>query len=400
MKTVKLLKHQWKFMTSDKKYAVLYGGLGSGKTFVGAHWAIAQCAQYPETVGFIGANTQRQLREVALATLFEQLEAIEAPYTYNQNRGIVRIGDTRIIVRTLKNYNVLRGLEFGWAWIDEARDCEEEAWLVCQGRLREKRGPLTARLTTTPRGFDWVYQRFVEANHEDYDYITAKTGDNKFLPENYELDLKSAYDDRMYRQEVLGEIVNLNQGAVYYSFDRDKHITDTAIQNHPIMVGMDFNISPFTAVFGHYINGKLYIFDEMYLKDSNTYEVADWITQKYGRNLMIIPDSTGRALKTASAGESDHSILKQAGFRIPPVKNPFRADRYNCVNSMLEKGEIVIDPKCKQLIRDLEQVTFKEGTNVPDTKNKDLTHISDALGYLCWHVKPLIKRKVTVSKYA
>ena len=51
------------------------------------------------------------------------------------------------------------------------------------------------------------------------------------------------------------------------------------------------------------------------------------------------------------------------------------------MNNQLGKGNITIDPKCKLLIRDLEQVCNKEGTRDIDKSNKNLSHMSDAIGY-------------------
>jgi hypothetical protein len=50
-------------------------------------------------------------------------------------------------------------------------------------------------------------------------------------------------------------------------------------------------------------------------------------------------------------------------------------------------GEIgvLVDPKCKELIKDFEQVCFKEDSNQIDKDRDRLrTHLSDALGYLLW----------------
>ena len=41
----------------------------------------------------------------------------------------------------------------------------------------------------------------------------------------------------------------------------------------------------------------------------------------------------------------------------------------------------IIDPRCKGLIRDLEQVVNKDGTREIDKSNKNLTHFSDGFGY-------------------
>jgi hypothetical protein len=71
-------------------------------------------------------------------------------------------------------------------------------------------------------------------------------------------------------------------------------------------------------------------------------------------------------------------------------------DRYNTVNGLLEKARIKISNKCVKLIGDLEKVSFKEGTTLPDTNDKMLTHISDALGYLCWWLYPILPVKSEV----
>lgn len=85
----------------------------------------------------------------------------------------------------------------------------------------------------------------------------------------------------------------------------------------------------------------------------------------------------------SSSRFSDIEIIRRSGF-IVHVRhiNPLVVNRVNSMNNNLSKGNIVIDPKCKALIRDLEQVVNKEGTREIDkTTNKDLTHCSDALGY-------------------
>ena len=74
-----------------------------------------------------------------------------------------------------------------------------------------------------------------------------------------------------------------------------------------------------------------------------------------------------------------------------PSKNPEVKDRINCVNAVIlnAKGErrLHIDPRCSELIRDLERVTRKTDTHGNETGGLDdsdpmRTHMSDALGYM------------------
>ena len=72
--------------------------------------------------------------------------------------------------------------------------------------------------------------------------------------------------------------------------------------------------------------------------------------------------------------------------------NPLVINRVNSMNNNLSKGNMIIDPKCKSVIKDLEQVVNKEGTREIDkTSNKELTHMSDALGYYVHYKYPTVK---------
>ena len=61
----------------------------------------------------------------------------------------------------------------------------------------------------------------------------------------------------------------------------------------------------------------------------------------------------------------------------------------NNVNRHLSSGNIVIDPKCRKLINDLEKVSWRNNELDQSGASKHLTHISDALGYLCWKLSPI-----------
>ena len=136
-----------------------------------------------------------------------------------------------------------------------------------------------------------------------------------------------------------------------------------------------------TAVIANVTDREVLVFDEFYREHSNTHELAEYLRKTFGK-CKIIPDATGKALKTSAAGVSDHEILRRAGHWVESSSNPFRMDRYNATNQLFESERLWIDPKCVKLIKDLEQLAYKEGTNLPDLANKMLGHVSDSLGYL------------------
>ena len=396
---IKLLPAQSKFLKSKTKNACFLAGVGAGKTKAGGIYALQTTFQYPKAMGGIFANTYKQLFNSTLSSFFNLLMENGITFEFNQNRGILKIGRTKILCQSLENFDAIRGVELGWAWLDEASYSNEAAYLVILGRIRDSNGPLQTRLTATPKGYDFIHDYFYgDKKTNDFELITSSTKENPYLPKEYVDFLYSNYSEQSVLQELEGQFVNVYQGRVYYAFNRKINVSNiNFIKDHPIIIGQDFNINPMCGVVAQVINDTIFIIDEIRIETSNTNELAELIKSKFGTGHKIIPDSTGAARKTSSNGLSDHMILRNAGFTIPNISNPHRIDRYNCVNSLLEKKRIMIDSKCKSLINDLEKVGYKDGTNLPDTKDKNLTHISDALGYLCWYLYPLYRASSSVA---
>jgi hypothetical protein len=72
-----------------------------------------------------------------------------------------------------------------------------------------------------------------------------------------------------------------------------------------------------------------------------------------------------------------------------PKSNPGVRERINLTNAKLRSaaGDIglLVDFKCKELIMDFEQVSFKADTyQIDKDRDRLRTHLSDALGYLLW----------------
>jgi hypothetical protein len=181
---------------------------------------------------------------------------------------------------------------------------------------------------------------------------------------------------------LYGMFTDSDDGQVYYEFDRDSHVKETQRIPGTVFCGMDFNVDPMTCVFFQQVNNEWHVLDEIFLRNSDTYKLASEIEKRGFGGCTIIPDSTGRNRKTS--GQSDFDILKERGFRIMPTKNPFVTDRVNNVNRILKASRVLIPPKCRKLINDLEKVAWKDSKLDQKGDNKLLTHISDCLGYGLW----------------
>jgi len=232
-----------------------------------------------------------------------------------------------------------------------------------------------------------LYDRFVDRPVKSSKVVYSKTSDNSAnVAESYLADLREQYDSKLAQQELDGAFVNLSSGKVFYKFDRSIHVKPVNDNFGVLITGLDFNVHPLCGIYANVVGDKIHIFGELYQEDSNTFKAAKTIIQTFpGRLVNVVCDETGNRRRSSSQN-TDHEILRRAGLNVLNFKNPYVKDRDNNANRLFEQGRIVIDPSCKVLIKNLEQLVY-------DNKDDMLGHITDALGYLCWHLFPLHKPK-------
>ena len=402
---------QWDFLTNKKNARIkaYVGGFGSGKTFSFLTETfinlIGKKNKDGKSNGLILYPTYNLADSVFVEPFREILERNGVPYTYNisQHRfktvyGNIQIYQTRYPQRIV-------GASYTYCGIDEL-DIEtfKVAETTVQKALGRLRGCDDAELyiTTTPEGFGYTWHLMVEEYNDDKLLVHGKTTDNPYLPESYIQSLKDNYDDKLLEAYINGNFVNLTQGATYYGFDRELHTGEYKYNpSLPIRVGMDYNCDPLSSTISQILpNGKVQVIKEITLThggdgDLPTQRMCDVIRDMYPNNRYYsYPDATGSS-KHSSAAFSDISIIRKNGFIVNVAHiNPRVINRLNAVNNQFSKNNIGIDKGCKLLIKDLEQVTNKEGTREIDKSNKNLSHLSDAFGYFInWEypvTKPLI----------
>jgi hypothetical protein len=160
------------------------GPIGSGKSQALCQEAIRLSYVNQGRMGLIGSPTYPMLRDSTQAAMLEILEASGLPYEMNKAQNTILMGDTpsRIIFRALEDFERLRGPNLAWFGVDEMTYTKEEAWLRLEGRLRDpKAKQLCGFGVWTPKGYDWVYKKFVHNPAEGYECVQAKPGENRHL---------------------------------------------------------------------------------------------------------------------------------------------------------------------------------------------------------------------------
>ena len=302
-----------------------------------------------------------------------------------------------IYLKSAENYDSLRGLSLSFVVIDEVADIHPDAWsLVVRPALSDQEGD--ALFIGTPKGTNHFYDWWLQGKNPEratwnsYSYTTIEGGN--VSPEEVE-EARHDLSPRDFKQEYEASFEALSNRVVDL-FDREANVREVEDHGGELLVGMDFNVSPMTAVVGVRVGDELHIFKEYKQQNSNTRFLMETLLEDFkDREMTVFPDPSGRARKTSAiGGETDFTIIREFGAHVvAPSKAPHTADSINTLNTMMCNGanrrRIYIHPTCTELIKDLDTWLYEEdkGTTEylsrPDKKSgKD--HLPDALKYLVW----------------
>ncbi len=391
--------------------------MGSGKSLALCQEAIKLSYQNPGRLGLIGAPTYPMLRDATQRQFLEICEKAALPYSFHRTENRVTLDDTgsEILFRSLDRFEHLRGPNLAWFGTDELTYTDPEAWERLEARLRDPQAAVLCGFAAfTPKGFDWVFHKFQAGRREGYDLIHAAPFENRHVlqavPDFYRR-LEHSYDPLFYQQEVLGQFLNTRQGRAYYAFSRADHVCEVEYDRTlPLRWAWDFNLSPMCSVICQQDDragnhpGEVRVLDEIVLPTSSTPEVCREFLARYvrhatgsNRKVIVYGDASGSTAHTVT-GRSDYHLIREffrglPDFRLElhvPRANPTVRDRVNVVNARFMNAagrrSLFVDPRCRELIADLEQVSYKPGSSQLDKESDPArTHTSDALGYYLWY---------------
>jgi PBSX family phage terminase large subunit len=402
-------------LSGKARHVMLYGGSRSGKTFISVYAMIVRACKIKSRHVILRLNFNHIKTSIWLDTLPKVLKIAFPNLSVEWNKSdffVTLPNGSEIWVAGLddeKRVEKILGKEYSTIYFNECSQIPYKSVQIALTRLAEKNDLRKKAYydENPPSKKHWSYWLFIKkldpfdnvpVESDKYDSLVMNPRDNlENIDEDYITEVLDNLSDAQKKRFRDGEFTSDDDGVAYYSFDREKHVheIDKKALTGQRLIGMDFNVQPMTAVMCHYSNGKFHIFDEVFLENSDTFKMTDHLIRNGHKGASIYPDSTGKNRKTS--GKSDHHILQEAGFNVQYTRNPLVFDRVNNINKLLMDGRIVISPSCKKLINDLEKVSWKDG-QLDQKTDKMLTHISDALGYLCWSIEPL-REKQPESKF-
>ena len=367
-------------LNDPARYKIVSSGRRFGKSYFSVLFLLNKPLEANER-RWIVFPTYRQAKMVSwnlLKGIFANKQA-----TINETELSITLDNgAKIELKGADKPDSLRGVSTTMVVMDEYSYMKENVWgEIIQPTLAENKG--SALFVGTPSGLNHFYDLFVKGQSNDSDYKSWQftTLEGGFISEDEVENAKKNLDKRTFQQEYEASFLTAANRCAY-NFNRDTHCR--VMEKSPRMFwGIDFGVASYMTALLMCENtaGEVYVFDEIGLQNSNTFELAKLMQEK-GRGLPCYPDPAGNA-RTSNSTKSDHKILQDSGFTVIAKKsNPTQKDRLNALNRMLEdatgKHKLFINPKCKNTIRDLELCTLDNGQIL---KTETLSHFLDGLMY-------------------
>lgn len=441
-----------KFIECPKKYKLLIGPLGSGKSSgCVMHLFICMIDQKPGPDGVrrtryaIVRNTRAQLNDTTKKTIDFWLP--KALYEWKESKFTYifkfRLDDgtfvySEWILKPLDDEEQVRdllSLDLTGAWLNEAREIREDVFKMLRGRIgryppKSIGGPTYPFIimdTNPPHTEHWLYKLFEELRERDKEWaklcavfkqpsgLSPHAENIRNLPPNYYQDLMLGQDEDWIRVYVHGEYGYVRSGKPVFALYRDSiHCAKEEIKpigGLPIYIGMDFGLTPACVFVQLNKNGQLLVFDEIVTEDATDIEtfVVEHLlpkinTEYYGFPVYVIGDPAGR-VRSQTDSRTCFQILRSYGIEAWPAHTNSLQDRIRAVNLYLSRyiddkePAFLLSPKCVVLRKAMNgeycfrrmRTAREKYTELPE---KNLySHVADALQYVCLGLQALSRRR-------
>ena len=303
-------------------------------------------------------------------------------------------------------------------WLEECSEIKYEGYKELLGRIRTPNVSMHFILSCNPVGRDnWVYRHFfVRLNDEGIEdvivdenefyekeclikngtyYHHSTPDDNPWLPWQYlkRLDELKDYDYPLYivarwgRFGATGTRVLPQFRVADKPYEFKRRVLALGPENQ--YFGFDFGFEEsFNAVISMSVDLKksiLYIWDEIYMNHVTDDVFANLDEMDKLRRRINDLNNAGLNKMLVADNEDPKAIsyYRQQGFKIRACRNKFAGSRLSNTRKVKRFKQIIVSPKCVNVIRELKDLTYKKdakGNIIYDQFNID-PHSFSAIWY-------------------
>lgn len=398
-----LAKYQEDAIFSPHRYGIIEASTKAGKTTGCLIWLLEQALFY----GSEGRNFWWVSPVFAQADdCYNRMLRAIPKHLYKSHEGehtITLINGAVLHFKSADRPDTLYGVDVYAAVIDEASRMKMAVWLAVRSTLTFTKGPV--RIIGNVKGRkNWAYKMARRAEAEkgegnmQFRRITAFDAVAAGILDMEEIeDARSQLTEEEFAELYLAEAPR-DETSVYTSFS-DANVRDDIMDiGGDLLVGMDFNVDPMTAILGCRAGDQLHLFRELVIRNGDTEIMCKKIREMYpNRKITVYPDPSGKRRITSAKGNTDFSIIREYKMAISaPSRAMAVVDRVACVNRALcnanGQRKVFFHSTLKKAITSFEEQEFKEGTREPD-KKAGHDHMTDASGYLISRLYPIKQYK-------
>ena len=375
-------------MRSTAPINIWYGSVRSSKTFAQVWDFIARMSSSSGdganiVIGYSTNTVWRNIFQVILSR--PEFAAIAPHLNYRRNAPEGTLFGKRFAVVGANNESswlAIQGLTIENAWGDEAVGWPKSFWDMLVSRLSLPSSRLL--VTCNPGTANHYLKELIDSDDPEVHVEKFLLESNPTLSTSYIDRLKRMYSGLFYRRMILAEWVAA-EGAVYQGWEPMKMLKKHSVSN-VIAVGIDYGTNHPTAGYaiGVGASGCLEVCAEWSpnLERGGHRRMTDaQLADSLEEWLELLP-SQPRYLYCDPAAASFREELKQRGMVTYRADNSV-LDGIRQIDSLLNAGELMIDPSCKQLQKEMSSYRWdskatEKGIDAPIKENDD--HV-DALRY-------------------
>lgn len=381
MKIPEAYKEAIKF---DRRYLVLIGGAGAGKSETAARKVILRALQGGRHL--VIRKYATTLKQSVIELIRKILKAEKIPYEYKPSeRKINVMGLGEIIFVGLDDAEKLKSIaDITSAWIEEASEINLDDFRQIDLRLRcETAGYKQIIITSNPvLSAEWIRTELLNKDINDVYYKVFTYKDNPFLDKDYIKTLESISDIVYRKIYVEGEWCKNDRTIVFQGwnvYNKDVGEFD--------FYGLDFGFNNPTGLVGVKAENDKYIVKELlYRTHLTNNELIDFLKKEIDINKKVYCD-------TAEPNRIEE--LRRAGANAVEANKNVK-DGLTYLRNIITK----IYVQGANLIKELNTYSYKtdRAGNITEEIIKVNDHLIDAMRYALYTHYSNSSKKITTEK--
>lgn len=357
-------------LEDKKRYNILFGGAGSGKSVFEAQREIIHNIN-------LGTNLLaiRKVAKTNRDSNFALFKSIISNWNlhryFNIHEGDMRITNklngAQIVFAGLDDVEKLKSITFNNGvlhriWIEEASEITRKDFTQLNLRLRGKL-PMDKfyQITLSFNPIEvthWIKDYFFDNNKHSEKTTILQTNytHNRFLDDEYLETLLGFKEEDIYTYTVytLGEWGVLGN-IIYNKYKVWDFITESGLNfdNIDKFIGLDFGFNhPAVAALMSYYDREIYILDEIYLKKQTNDVMIKEVSERWGKEYPITADS---------ASPDKIAEFAKEGFDIKGAKKNKESVKHGI--DWIKRRWMNIMPHCQHHINEVKSYKWKEDKN-------------------------------------